>query len=190
MIIVEGPDGAGKTTLVAELEQRLKVDRQPRAVTKEAESMVPIDQYIVEEIRKGFGIRLYDRFALISSPMYMHLPDRTFDGMMKDILWLEEAHRHFNMLDPVIILCLPPIETVLENVTGDEDNEVVQSSIETIYLNYLDWVAQQRARYNTSVLVYDYTKNGQEAKAQEQRLGGLLRWAMARDKKGRTWKTD
>lgn len=190
MIIVEGPDGAGKTTLVAELETRLGITRQPRAVTKEAKSLTPIDQYITAELAQGFGLRLYDRFALISSPMYMHLPDRTFAGAMKDPIWLEEAYRVFAAVDPVVILCLPPLETVLANVIGDEDNEVVQSSIETIYLNYHNWYCQQKARLNTSVLLYNYDETEPwKVTRQQDNLSGLLGWAKARTAKGREWTT-
>ena len=70
MIVVEGPDGSGKTTLVKRImDSKLgsELELMPRAVSKDAKSLTKIDDYIEEELGKGFGMRLYDRFALISS---------------------------------------------------------------------------------------------------------------------------
>ena len=64
MILVEGPDGAGKSTLVERLERDWGITREPRAVSKEAKALTPLGPYIEEELSKGFGMRLYDRFAL------------------------------------------------------------------------------------------------------------------------------
>ncbi len=58
MIIVEGPDGAGKTTLVERIESEYGLTREPRAVSAGAEKLKPIGRYIEDELEKGFGMRL------------------------------------------------------------------------------------------------------------------------------------
>lgn len=182
MIILEGPDGAGKTTL----RDRILNDwggefvAQPRAVTSDATSLVPIGKYIEDELARGFGPRLYDRFALISSPMYMALPNRTFVDPMTDIDWLRPQYHKLDRVDPAIIYCLPPLEVVMENLRNDPSSEVVLPYGEQIYLNYVAFAARH---WSTSCMVYDYTN------PDLLRLSGLLRWASARCKEGRQWKT-
>ena len=183
MFIVEGPDGSGKTTLVARLENMLGVSREPRAVTAGAEKIKPIGAYVQEELDKGFGLRLYDRFALISSPMYLSLPNPTFSEEMLDLVWLASAWRRLRQIDPVIILCLPDFATVKANVAKDESSKVMWEYWETIYWNYHNWLAVNLE--NTSVLHYNYTLTGPVQAFQDQRLAGLVRWTQARVLKGR-----
>lgn len=188
MIVVEGPDGAGKTTLIAQLEADWGLTREPRAVSKDAKSLVPIDDYIEEELRKGFGFRLYDRFALISSPQYMSLPDRTFRGRMKDPEWLRIQHYRFAEIDPVVIVCLPSWETVKRNTAVDvHDGLDLTDQIETIYLNYLNWYAEH-SHHSTSIMLYNYEDPNLF------RLDALLRWAHARthqeERRAKKWKTN
>ena len=182
MIIVEGPDGGGKTTLIGQLEERYGLKREPRAVSSDVKSLVPIGEYVDAELTKGFGWRLYDRFALISSPFYMFTgPDRTFRDEMTDPLWLEMAWRKFLAIDPVIIICLPKLEVVKANVFSDPNNARIAGHIEEIYYSYLNFLAQQKARFNSSVMLWNYQDPN------EKNLDGLIRWAKAREKKGIKW---
>ena len=183
MIIVEGPDGSGKTTLVKKLEKQLGITQQPRAVSSAAEKLKPIGDYVEEELAKGFGLRLYDRFALISSPMYVALPNPTFSEQMLDLVWLGSAWRRFRAIDPVVIVCLPELDEVAHNVLRDSTSQVVWPYWETIYWQYHNWLAMNLE--NTSVLHYNYTLDGQPRAFQEQRLNGLLAWAQGRVKVGR-----
>lgn len=182
MIIVEGPDGAGKTTLIGRLEEEYGLIREPRAVSSDVRALVPIGEYVDRELDRGFGWRLYDRFALISSPFYMFTgPDRTFRGEMTDPIWLEAAWRRFLKLDPVIILCLPPLEAVKANVEADPNNERIAPHIEEIYYSYHNFFAMQRAVFNTSIMRWDYTA---DLVGQTRNMSGLLRWANARVNRG------
>ena len=178
MIIVEGPDGAGKTTLVKRLSEELGLEVMPRAVSKEAKSLTTIDDYITTELDKGFGARLYDRFALISGPFYGSLPDPTFKGLMWNLDWLTLAHFRLRQIDPAIIVCLPPLEEVLKNVHTGDDNRVVQQHIGAIYINYLNFLASHK--FGTSVMHWDYTNPN------HHRLQGLLTWAQGRAEYERT----
>lgn len=178
MIIVEGPDGAGKTTLIERLEGQLGITREPRAVSSEAKSLVPIGHYIEDELRKGFGMRLYDRFALISSPMYMPLPNRTFRDEMLNQDWLMAHWVKMTRIDPLIILCLPPMADVVRNVKRDPHNKAVWDYIETIYLSYHNWYCAHHP-FNPSIILWDYTNPN------HQLLSNGLNWVKARIEKGR-----
>ena len=193
MIVVEGPDGSGKTTLVKRImESKLgsELELMPRAVSKDAKSLTKIDDYIEEELGKGFGMRLYDRFALISSPCYAMLPDRTFTGRMFDPVWLRGQNDKLHQVDPVIIMCLPTLDTVVGNTRIGDDNRVVQNDIEAIYINYLSYWASHGS--NTSMMLWDYHNPDQ------QRLDSLLQWAKGRveielngvERRTKKWKTD
>jgi hypothetical protein len=172
MIIVEGPDGAGKTTLVSRIELDWGIVREKRAVSSAAEALTPIGEYIEAELNKGFGMRLYDRFALISSPMYMMLPNRTFVEPMTDYTWLQGQYVKFRKVNPVIIYCLPPFDEVKANLEREDNSGgKVLEHAEQIYLNYVAFAARE---YNSSIMVWDYTK------PDLLRLANLLRWANAR----------
>ena len=154
MLIIEGPDGSGKTTLIGQLEERLGVTREPRAVTSSAEVIKPMGQYALDEIAKGYGRRIYDRFNLISSPFYCMLPNPTFRDELRDQEWLMNTWIKFRQVGPVIIVCLPPLEVVKENCLSDDTSKVAQGDIETIYWLYHNFAAQ----YPWVAAVYDYTK--------------------------------
>ena len=171
MIVVEGPDGAGKTTLVEQIENDWSLTREPRAVSSEAKSLLPIGPYIETELGKKFGWRLYDRFALISSPMYISLPNRTFREEMLNSSWLTMQYARFTAIDPLIVYCLPPLEVVRANVLNDPHNKVVHEHIDNIYWNYVAFAARV---YSPSTMIWDYTN------PDLLHLAALLRWAKAR----------
>lgn len=185
MIIVEGPDGAGKTNLTKRLLTTFDdLELQPKAVSSAARSLVPIDDYIEAELDKGFGMRLYDRFALVSAPQYLTLPNRTFRGRMTDGPWLASQYNRFWKLDPVIFFCLPPLEEVWKNVQKeDTDNSVVanRETIENIYYAYLAFISQNFGRFPGSWMVWDYTQGD----LPWSRVDALMRYARARVSKGR-----
>jgi len=155
MLIIEGPDGSGKTTLITQLEERLGVTREPRAVTSSAEPLKPMGQYALDEIGKGFGRRIYDRFNLISSPFYSMLPNPTFRDELRDQEWLQNAWIQFRQVGALIIVCLPPLEVVIRNCLADESSKVAQNDIEVIYWLYHNFAAQ----YPWVAAVYDYTRH-------------------------------
>ena len=156
MLIVEGPDGAGKSTLVEKFEAAMGVTREPRSVTSDAESLVPLGDYIVTELEKGYGNRIYDRFALISSPHYSMLPNPTFRAPMTDLKWLSEQWVALTLVDPHFVVCLPPFDVAWANVKDDPKNQVVQDHFFAIYTAYQNFVAS--ASHFLSIWVWDYTE--------------------------------
>ena len=155
MIVIEGPDGAGKSTLVEHFEKAMGVTREPRAVSSDAESLVPIGDYIITELGKGYGNRVYDRFALVSSPIYSMLPNPTFTAPMTDLEWLTEQWNQFYYLRPQVVVCLPPFDVAWNNVKDDPKNQVVLDHFFSIYSLYQNFIAT--ARHPMSLWVWDYT---------------------------------
>lgn len=184
MIIVEGPDGAGKTTLVKSILENwnippdVELELVPRAVSKDAKALVQVDEYIETELDRGFTNRIYDRFGLLSSPCYAMLPDRTFSGRMWDHEWLSLQYYRLAATNPVLIYCLPSLETVKANL-ATHDGVNLDEQIELIYINYVNQIASLKYEHGTSMMVWDYEKPNMV------RLGNLMKWAKARIVKGR-----
>ena len=189
MIVLEGPDGSGKSTLAESIEGWLNITKEPRAVTASAEKMKPIGQYIVDEMKRGFGLRLYDRFALISSPMYLSLPNPTFSEELLSVEFLRDMWHRFVQLDPLVIMCLPPYQVVKANILADESSEVVWPHIDTIYWSYHNMFAMLKTM-GVSVLHYDYSRSNQWRIAQEKALDNNLRWVKARIEREEREKTE
>jgi len=152
MIVIEGPDGAGKTTLIQDIKAVFGLEPEPRAVSHDAEPLVDLVEWVEQELRRGQGWRLYDRFALISAPNYCMLPDPTFQGLMLDQFWLKMMWHRFRAMDPLVICCLPPKHVVWQNVMGSEDNLVVREHIHEIWCHYHSMAAMM------NWLVWDYTQ--------------------------------
>lgn len=153
MLIVEGPDGAGKTTLVNRLSKELDMYVMPRVVSKDAEAMVDLVNWVHEDVTSGIKRALYDRHRLISEPIYGPVLRGRMEPGFDNIRWLKDYQRKFRELQPFVIFCLPPLEQVLKNVDGDTDNAVVGGQIELIYWLYHNMAAL----WPTPSAVWDYT---------------------------------
>lgn len=152
MVIVEGPDGAGKSTLVQRLLTDLNCELIPRAVNSDAEITTDLCAWIDTSIERGFGRYIYDRHQLFSHCIYAPILKKTFYGKFQNPAWFSTTWRNFLELNPVIIFCLPPIEVVKANMEKDEF-KVAAPYIESFYWQYYTWAhIHTPHRY-----VYDYT---------------------------------
>lgn len=157
MIIVEGPDGGGKTQLVTRLVRDLKIPVAPRVVSKDAEAMVDLRRWVQDNLDWGLTSTLYDRHRLISEPIYgptlRGCPHPGFD----DFGWLRTMQRAFRQMKPLVIFCLPPLSNVLENIHDDPDNVAVDAHITQIYWLYFNRAASWPN--DGSMLLWDYTRH-------------------------------
>lgn len=152
-IILEGPDGAGKTTLARELEKRYY---------KYIHNDVP------ERDLDQFKIRLD---MLISNPCLkvidrLHLSERIYEPVMRgsepQLTELQERliERYLNARGGQVVICLPPWRTVLNNWLKNQENEYVDNpdKLFQIWKKYLDLKFSGRP-----YLHYDYTQHEVES---------------------------
>jgi hypothetical protein len=156
MIVLEGPDGGGKTTLLAQLQHAAKIKVNPKAVNSDGKGRVPLDEYVETQLGKGWRNLVFDRFALVSGPIYgqytgMADPNRPF----ADRVWLTRMEALFLGLRPLIIYCLPSLPVIRTNLLRDPTSAgVVGNNLDGIYYAY-----QARAARDCAVgvgMVYDY----------------------------------
>lgn len=159
MIVVEGPDGGGKSTLVSRLVEDLHIPVAPRVVSKDAEAMVDLKAWVEENVRKGFHTQLYDRHRLISEPIYGSILRDEFQPGFGDRAWLAEMNlRFYSQCSPIIIYCLPSYDVIRHNIADDPDNRVVWADIRRIYSLYVSKFAADAATYMFNTFIYDYTE--------------------------------
>lgn len=162
MFIVEGPDGAGKTTLIRRMQAELNFEIRPRACTSDnGIDVATLREWVEADLSrpvhdKGF----YDRHPLISEPIYGPIiRGRMADGF-SDWSWMAKMLSIFNHRQPVIVFCLPPKQIVLDNVrdtheaTTDHLSGVLQHCT-ALYEMYCFRTAQQSQ--HGDVIVWDYT---------------------------------
>lgn len=163
MIIVEGPDGAGKTTLIEQLKERYGLEVAPRVVTKGAEAMTDLKVWVEQNLAEGFQYRIFDRHRLVSEYIYGPLLRKEQQPGFTDLIWSHQRLKElYNDVRPILIYCLPPLELVRENVLRDPENAVVAEHIDAMYAAYvhrasLDWV-----NFAPSTIIYDYNSDGRE----------------------------
>ena len=157
MIIVEGPDGGGKTSLARHLAQHLAMSIAPRVVSKETEAMTDLRVWTDENLRRGFQRMIFDRHRLISDPIYRAVFGK-HNARLYNPAWLTSALDQFYGIDPIIIFCMPPLEVVALNLADDPDNKVVVNDIEKIYYSYVAaWAQLKSGPELSSMFWYDYS---------------------------------
>lgn len=160
MIVVEGPDGAGKTTLISRLSDELQLEVAPRVVSKDAEAMVNLKQWTEDNVREGFQPRIFDRHRLISEPIYgpvlRDAPEPGFD----DPYWFRGMMAEFYALEPIVIYCLPPWPVVWKNIVETPDNRIFHDSSQKAYLiwnSYYNKAVTEVALRPLHTIMYNYT---------------------------------
>lgn len=165
MIIIEGPDGAGKTTLINLLSKDLDIPVAPRVVTKDMEAMVDLQEWVEDflSLGKDRDTCLYDRHRLISEPIYGSLHGRVESGFDKPQK-LEEWWSRFCDMAPLVIFCIPPYLEMRANIMADPDNLVIQDEwlIGQLHKEYEDMCQIFRHHGSVPTEVYDYTAGPRE----------------------------
>lgn len=160
MIIVEGPDGSGKTTLINQLAKEFELEVNPRVVSKETNELTDLKTWVEENIAQGFQYKLFDRYRLISEFIYGPTLRKAQRSGFTDYPWVAwNLERLYFQVQPFIIYCLPSLETIKENLANDPDNTAVVDHTEQIYTAYLERAALDRLITPHNVMVWDYTKD-------------------------------
>jgi len=161
MIIVEGPDGAGKSTFVQQLAEHLQMPIAEKAVGHQMERLTDIQRYVETTLREGFQPKIFDRFALISGCIYG--PVFSMDGTnveFKNFDWLESAQTELlERVDPVIVWCLPPLKEVIHNITHSPENAFLAKAKGIEKVRQVYWLYHCRASIDSIPIMYDYTSD-------------------------------
>lgn len=159
MLIFEGPDGAGKTTLINLFRKHYpSIEVAPRVVSKDTNAMTNLQNWVDENLASGFQFKIFDRHRLISEPIYGPLLRSHPEPGFSDLAWLRSRLRSFYAISPVIIYCLPPAEVVHMNIINDPDNSAVALRIHGIYSAYVARAALDSNLSPGITRVWDYTK--------------------------------
>ena len=155
MLIVEGPDGGGKTRLIERLSKSLEWPVAPRVVSKDAEAMVDLVKWVEENLEGDLQPVIYDRHRLISEPIYGPLLRGDMEEGFCSLPWLRDKQTWLRSINPFVIFCLPPLETVHGNIREDPDNTVVWGRINQIYWLYHNLAAS----WPGTCATWDYTED-------------------------------
>jgi hypothetical protein len=156
MVIVEGPDGTGKTALLGRLTQDTGLPLAPKLVSSDTE-IVGGEQSLVRAVElncvQGLSATLYDRHPLISEMMYGPPLRQGFRPGFDDYRWLRRQEQRLRRHHPMVIFCLPPLDTVIENVKRENNQPMlVVGKIEEVYWSYFGLAAAW-----PDPIIWDYT---------------------------------
>lgn len=152
MIIVEGPDGAGKSTLVRQLAQELSLPVLPRACTSEGGPVENLAKWVEDDIRTWPKTGIIDRYPLFSEPIYGNVIRGHLAEHFDNRLWFETTFNYIKHFGVVVIFALPPMHVVREAITQQGQMYGVVDHIDQIY-RYYSFIAT----LDQSILVWDYT---------------------------------
>lgn len=173
-VIIEGPDGAGKSTLVKYLSgvcdlpvarrisdsiQGVRGKNLARYVDGDMgqwanyRSADPvINRSAFSDMSTPTPSRIYDRYPLISEPIYgLHVRKSTQVEFGTN--WYRDAWQKFLAHDPLVIFCLPPYDEVAKHVHPDRDMDGVWRNINGLYQAY----RMEALKYPGTTIVYNYT---------------------------------
>jgi hypothetical protein len=151
-VVLEGPDGAGKTTLAKYLSAITDTPLAPKvADSLKGPAGTNLARYVdgdlgqwrnyassdlvISSFASATPSRIYDRYPLISEPIYgIHVRKRIQPEFMTN--WYREAYAKFQAFDPLIIWCLPPYDEVTKHVHPSRDMDGVWRNISQLYAAY------------------------------------------------------
>jgi hypothetical protein len=148
MIIVEGFDNSGKTTLIRSLSEKMQLPIQLSTgpITDEG-----LRDYLDRFIRDD-EVKLYDRTPLISEAIYR--PIRRPGTFVADQAWLLAM---LMRMTPVIVYCRPPNEKIF-NFGEREQMAGVIDNAKRILASYDLVMSALLKVFHWPVIYYDYTK--------------------------------
>lgn len=169
-IIVEGPDGAGKTSFIKGLRDRHPgFELAQRFATSEDGPKPDMKAMVEKDLDAPFDdpgrVVIYDRHPLVSELIYAPALGRSLAYGFDDPNWLTDALTRWRMKKHVIVYCMPRREAVIRNVhkthaIPTDHMHGVRRMIGHIYDLYLARAALDRS--NPQCLVIHHAYDNQE----------------------------
>lgn len=159
IIVVEGPDGSGKSSLIRRLAEDfgLRVhEKASDSVTGPKGDMSVWAYRDVTTQRDHQLVEIYDRHPLISQYIYGPIAREYLEPNMQSAT----MHLAIRMLAKqcLVIMCLPPVDVVQTNVAQAEQMAGVDENITRIYHMYCSlrmfWPSP------ANLMMFDYTQKG------------------------------
>lgn len=158
MIIVEGPDGAGKTGLVRKLTIEFSLPTHERASHGVAGPVDNLFEWAHRDVvtMPEQPISVYDRHPLISEYVYGPICRSTLPVGFTT----PTAHALIRMMAPrvLVVMCRPPLERLTASVTPERDMPGVTEHIERIASAY----DALRMFWPGYVITYDYSNHSED----------------------------
>lgn len=164
LIILEGPDGSGKTTLARRLqaEHSFKIVHAgpPRHPLSEEATLRRYLLPVVAAHAAGKPV-VFDRW---------HLGELAYGPVLRGGSTLtvrawQLLERFYAAIDLQVVLCLPPFKTCLNNWINNRDNELLCKAEDCTRV-YAAYVKIWRSEFAHSYVRYDYTRHRDGAMAQ------------------------
>jgi GTPase SAR1 family protein len=139
-IIVEGPDGSGKTNLIQRLVNELNMPVHPKASDSKTGPHLPtLDAWVDNDLKTMHEQcpSIYDRHPLISELIYGPICRSGVPGKFNDKVWVSTSRR-LVAKQSVVIRCLPSLRAVRKNVQNEDIPQMpgVVDCIDEIYFYY------------------------------------------------------
>lgn len=160
MIILEGPDGGGKTTLLKRLSEETLLSAHERASDSVKGPLADLYGWTVNDMESWSSQKLsiYDRHPLTSE----HIYGPSVRGAIRPGFEMTNPKlghmRRYLREHALVIVCLPPLEVVKQNVANEiEQMPGVVENIEHIYDCYR--MMLHIWPLDSHICRYDYTAN-------------------------------
>lgn len=163
IVVVEGPDGSGKTNLIRNLRKEAKEHYLCLARMNPPTHVSEITR-IVHWVEKVFFLTpnlVLDRHPLISEPIYG--PLLRGENLLEGHWNTDDIRQHFATVISRVIYCRPPTSVIYRELQKDEQLKGVAEKIEEITHQY-DCVMKLLNHWGVRVVKYDWTAE----KAREQ----------------------
>lgn len=147
-VILEGPDGGGKTSLLRHFIHR-GMRPHPRASHSTGGPVPALDWWVTNHSNPGTGW-VFDRHPLVSEPIYGPICRNGVPGKFNDPRWVEDETRRIAS-DAVLILCMPPYNVAHANASQARQMAGVLNRYADIYAAY------QQFWWPGVMIRYDYT---------------------------------
>lgn len=158
MIVIEGPDGSGKTSLLHNLlDEFPEIEEHARASASVGGPLPDIQDWAKNDLLTQLvqPLSFYDRHPIFSEPVY----GKIIRNYVHPWFNTEEASGLGQMLieRSLIVICLPPIENVLKNVGVNDQMSGVVDHIVDIYHVYRSMLVGLAEVFPMNIFHYDYT---------------------------------